>query len=146
MPTKHEGIAQALLAALEAGCSAQVMREEELPVRCPAEGVLNLRPDDPQEDDQHLGTGVREWSRVFELEVVVQGAEEADRTTAFDALMVELGVIFDGLSLGGLVSHLELSAPEGVDEVPMEGAETLKGATVPVTAFYETTNNPMEMI
>jgi hypothetical protein len=143
MTSRHETIVAALMSALSAHGS-QVIRERELPVHCPANGLINLLPADPEEQEEHLGTGVREWDRVLELEVVVQDHDTAQRIVKLDASLVEIGALLHGSTLGGLVDYLRLGAPLDADDIPMEGAASLKGAVVPVTLYYETSNNPME--
>ncbi len=143
MPSRHEAIIAQLMTAL-APHSSEVIREIELPVHCPANGLINLLPADPEEQDEHLGTGVREWNRVLELEVVVQDHDTAQRIAKLDASLVEIGALLHGSTLGGLVDYLRLGAPQDADNIPMEGAASLKGAVIPVTLFYETSNNPME--
>ena len=43
------------------------------------------------------------------------------------------------------ISFLLLGAPEGAEEIPMADIAILRGAVVPVTLFYETSDNPMEI-
>ena len=144
MTSRHEAALDAILSAL-APLAAQVMREEDLPVFCPPEGLVNLVPEDPEEEGQQLGTGIREWSRPVELECVVQAAEGPARAAALDMLLSQVAaLLLADRSLGGMVSWLEPGAPQASDTVPMEGAESLKGAVLPVTLYYETPQNPME--
>ena len=141
--TRHEAIIQALVAAL-AGHPSVVTREAELPQVCPPTGILNLMPRDPEEVGRRLGIGMREITRVVDLECVVQSGDPAIRATLLDTSLSAIGALLVGSTLGGLVDYLDVGEPVGADEVPMEGAASLKGATVPVTLFYETSNNPME--
>jgi hypothetical protein len=143
MPTKHEAITLALVAALSPH-AARVMREQELPEYCPDEGLINVVPQDAEEEDQRLGTGVREFARVYELEVVVQDADETARAVALDAALAAAAGLLHGQLLGGLIDYLRLEAPQETEDVPMDGAASLKGAVLPVTVFYETPDNPME--
>jgi len=67
------------------------------------------------------------------------------RAAALDMLLSQVAaLLLADRSLGGMVSWLEPGAPQASDTVPMEGAESLKGAVLPVTLFYETPQNPME--
>lgn len=144
MPSSHEAAIVALVAAL-ADHPGEVMREEELPQYCPPEGLINAVPQDAEEADQHLGTGTREFDRVVELECVVQASSGTARDAALDeALQQAAALLLADTSLGGAVSYLRIEAPQGTDTVPMQGAESLKGAVLPVTLYYETPDNPME--
>ena len=143
MPSRHELATLALMEALSAH-PARVMRENELPELCPPEGLINILPADPEEEDQRLGTGVREYSRTYELEVVVSEGDAVTRAAALEDAVVAAAVLLNGSTLGGRVDYLRLDAPQDVEDVPMEGAATLKGAVLPVTVFYETPENPME--
>lgn len=143
MPSPHESITLALLAAL-AGHSATVLRERELPEFCPDEGVINLVPEDPVELDQRLGDAKREFSRGYDLEVVVQDADEVARAARLDSALTQIAQLLDGSNLGGAVDFLRLEAPQETEDVPMEGAASLKAAVMPITVFYETSDNPME--
>ncbi|ETX26853.1 hypothetical protein [Roseivivax isoporae] len=143
MPTRHEAITRALVEAL-APLAAEVHREADLPEIVPPESLVNVVPEDPEEIEQRLGTGVRDYARAYTLELVVQDPEPAARAAALDALVVAVATALHGQRFGGLVDFLRLSAPQDTDTVPMEGAASLTGAVVTVTAFYETPDNPME--
>lgn len=144
MPSTHETAISALVAAL-APLFADVLREAELPHACPAEGLVNVQPADPEEGEQHLGTGTREFERDIELECVVQGSDAEARDAALDVLLRSVAAqLLADRSLGGAVTYLRVEAPQGTDVVPMDGAESLKGAVLPVTIYYETPDNPME--
>ncbi len=141
--TRHEAIIQALVAAL-AGHPSTVTREAELPQVCPPGGIVNLVPRDPEEVARRLGVVAREINRVVDLECVVQSGDPAVRSALLDASLSAIGVLLSNTNLGGLVDYLDVGEPASADDVPMEGAASLKGATVPVTLYYETSNNPME--
>lgn len=145
MTTRQEAILEALLAALSPH-PAQVIREEVLPQRCPEAGLVNLVPGDPVEQGVHLGTGTREWMAQHSLECVVQAPDAAQRNAALDALLAALPDLLADPTLGGLADFLLIGAPESADHVPIEGAATAKGCVVPITVFFETSQNPMEAI
>lgn len=143
--TRHEAIVQALMAAL-GGVSAELMREEVLPIKCPDAGVLNVVPGDPEEVGFILGTGRREYERPVQLELVVRGADQTTRITRLEALLAAIAEpLVADLTLAGAVDHLLVDAPVDVENIPMEGASALKGAVVQLTLFYETSDNPMEV-
>ncbi|MDO6587702.1 hypothetical protein Q4543_19505 [Salipiger sp. 1_MG-2023] len=144
MPSPHEAPVLALLTAI-AGHVASVMREHDLPIACPDQGLINLVPGDPQEEGVRLGAMAREWVREIDCELVVHGATAAARADALDAALVSLStLVLADRQLGGAVDWIEVGAPQQTEAVPMQGAETLAGAVLPVTIFYETTDNPME--
>lgn len=144
MASPHETALLALQAAL-AGHGATIIREPDLPLSYPDGGLVNLAPANPVEEGVRLGTGVREWSREVDLEHVVQGADAVQRDADLDlALVRTAALLLADQTLGGAVDWLELSAPKESESVPMPGAETLKGAVLVATLFYETTHNPME--
>ncbi|APZ53744.1 hypothetical protein [Salipiger abyssi] len=144
MPSKHEAAILALQSALS-GHASDILREQDLPVECPENGVINIVPGDPEDVGAHLGTGRIEWQRPVELEAVVQGTEAAARNAEMDAALGDVAArLVADRTLAGAVDYLLLSAPEESDTVPMQGAESLKGAVLTVTLFYETTENPME--
>ncbi|QFS83984.1 hypothetical protein [Roseivivax sp. THAF197b] len=145
MPSPQETITLALVDAL-APHIATILRKRELPEICPLNGLINVMPEDPREEGERLGDGVREWSQVFTLEVVVQNADETARSTALDTALREIATLLIGSNLGGAVDYLRLDAPQESEVVPMDGAASLKAATMPVTVFYETTQNPMETL
>lgn len=145
MPTKHEAVILALVEALQ-DHPAEVMREAVLPAACPAQGLLNVVDEDPVEAGFQLGTGVREWQRQFSLELVVTASDDDARKAALDAGLAVAADLLHGQTLDGLVTFLLIGPPEGADDIPMANAVDLRGAVVPVTLFYETSDNPMEMV
>lgn len=145
MTTRHETIAAAIVAAATAATSAAVIREEVLPAKCSASGLINVRFNDPEEEEQELGSLRRTWVRVVEIEIIVQSAIQADRIVKLDTILGEIGATFLGENLSGTVDHLEISAPVEAEDIPMEGSASLKGSIVEITLFYQTSNNPMEI-
>ncbi|EPX82099.1 hypothetical protein [Salipiger mucosus] len=145
MPSPHEAAVVALEQVLAIYSPIAVMREEELPIACPAAGLMNIRPEDPEEEDQRLGSGIREWSRLIEIECVVQADTSDRRNELLDNMLTSVaGFLLANRTLGGAVDYLQPGAPENSEVVPMEGTDSLKGAVLPVTIYYETTDNPME--
>ncbi len=142
MPTPRETILSALLAALETVPGATVLRGAILPERIPLGGLLILRDGDPGTPEVTLSPLQYHYEHRTEVEVIVQGKTPATRDTAFDALLAELAiaVTFDR-TLGGLCDWVEAEAPQPVD-LPVEGAEALKAAIVPVILTY-TTADPL---
>jgi hypothetical protein len=142
MPTPRETILQALLAALQTVPGATVLRSAILPERIPSGGVIILRDGDPGTPKVTLSPLQYHFEHRAQVEVIVQGNTSATRDTAFDALLAELAtVITVDRTLGGLCDWVEAEAPQPVD-LPVEGAEALKAAIVPVILTY-TTADPL---
>jgi len=142
MPTPRETILQALLAALQTVSDATVLRGAILPERIPFGGLLILRDGDPGTPEVTMSPLQYHFEHRAEVEVIVQGKTPPDRDTAFDALLATLATaIAVDRTLGGLCDWVEAEAPQPVD-LPVEGAEGLKAAIVPVILTY-TTADPL---
>jgi len=142
MPTIRETILQALLAALQTVPDATVLREEVLPERLPAGGLLILRDGDPSAPEVTLSPLAYHYEHRAELEVIVQGKTPAARAVAFDTLVQAIGAALAAdRTLGGLCDWIEAQAPQSVD-LPVEGTAALKAAIIPVILTY-TTADPL---
>lgn len=142
MSTPRETILQALLAALETMPAATVLREEVLPERIPASGLLILRDGDPGAPEVMLSPLAYYYEHKAELEVIAQGTTLAVRATTFDNLVKNIGsVLAVDQTLGGLCDWVEAAAPKPVD-LPVEGGEALKAAIIEITLIY-TTADPL---
>lgn len=142
MPTPRESILQALLAVLETMPDATILRGAILPERIPTGGLLILRDGDPGTPEVTLSPLQYHFEHRAEIEAIVQGKTPTDRDAAFDTLLQSLGaVITVDRTLGGLCDWVEAEAPQPLD-LPVEGAEGLKAAIVPVILTY-TTADPL---
>jgi len=142
MPTPRETILQALLAALITAPGATVLREDVLPERLPAGGLIILRDGDPGMPEVTLSPLSYYYEHKAELEVIVQGKTPAARAAAFDVLVQYIGaVITANRTLGGLCDWVEAAAPKPID-LPIEGGEALKAAVIDITLIY-TTADPL---
>ena len=142
MPTPRETILQALLAALQAVPGVTVLRGAILPERIPTGGLLILRDGDPGTPEVTLSPLQYHCEHRTEVEVIVQGKTPADRDAAFDMLLTALATAVSvDRTLGGLCDWTEAEAPQPVD-LPVEGAEGLKAAIVPINLTY-TTADPL---
>jgi len=142
MPTPRETILQALLAALQTVPGTTALREEVLPERLPAGGLVILRDGDPGTPEVTLSPLSYYFEHKAEAELVVQGKSPAARASAFDALVQDIGaVIAPDRTLGGLCDWVEASAPKPVN-LPVEGGEALKAAVIEITLIY-TTSDPL---
>jgi len=142
MPTPRETILQALLAALQSVPAATVLHGVILPERILPGGLLILRDGDPGTPEVTLSPLQYHFEHRAEAEVIVQGKTPAARDAAFDVLLAELAtVITADRTLGGLCDWVEAEAPQPLD-LPVEGAEALKAAIVPIILTY-TTADPL---
>ena len=142
MPTPRETILQALLAGLQTVPDPTVLRGAILPERIPSGGLLILRDGDPGTPEATLSPLQYHYEHRAEIEVVVQEKTPTARDAAFDTLLAELATaITTDRTLGSLCDWVEAEAPQPVD-LPVEGAEALKAAIVPVILTY-TTADPL---
>ena len=133
---------ETILAAPHARLSAlpaTALRGEALPERVPADGLLILRDGEPVEPEVTLSPLAYHYQHRAEIEAVVQGA---NRDAAFDTLTASIGAALAAdRTLGGLCDWAEAEAPRPVD-LPVEGAASLKAATIAVVLHY-TTDDPL---
>ena len=136
MPTTRETVLAALHARLEP-LAALVLRDEVLPERIPAAGLIILRDGQPGEPEVTLSPLRYHYQYRAELEVVVQAPN--GRASAFDTLIAAIGTVLEvDRTLGGLCDWVEPEAPASVD-LPIEGAAALKAAVITVVLHYSPT-------
>jgi len=136
MPTTREAVLAALLVRLQP-LSPAVLRDEILPERIPAAGLIILRDGQPGEPNVTLSPLRYHYQHRAELEVVVQAPN--GRATAFDILIASIGTALEAdRTLGGVCDWIEPEAPASVD-LPIEGAAALKAAVITVVLHYTTT-------
>ena len=136
MPTTRETVLAALHARL-LPLSALILRDEVLPERIPAAGLIILRDGQPGEPEVTLSPLHYHYQHRAELEVVVQVG--TGRASAFDDLISAIGTALEtDRTLGGLCEWVEPEAPASVD-LPVEGAAALKAAVIAVVLHYTTT-------
>jgi len=136
MPTTRETVLTALHARL-LPLAALTLRDEVLPERIPAAGLIILRDGQPGEPEVTLSPLRYHYQHRAELEVVVQAPN--GRASAFDDLIAAIGTALNADStLGGLCDWVEPEASASVD-LPIEGAAALKAAVITVVLHYTTT-------
>ncbi len=136
MSTTREAILAALHARLEP-LAALTLRDEVLPERIPAAGLIILRDGQPGDPEVTLSPLRYHYQHRAELEVVVQAPN--GRSIAFDTLITAIGTVLEAdRTLGGLCDWIEPEAPASVD-LPIEGAAALKAAVITVVLHYTTT-------
>ena len=136
MTTTRETILAALHARLQP-LAALTLRDEVLPERIPAVGLIILRDGLPGEPEVTLSPLRYHFQHRAELEVVMQAG--TGRASAFDDLIAAIGAALEAdRTLGGLCDWVEPEAPASVD-LPVEGAAALKAAVITVVLHYTTT-------
>jgi len=136
MPTTREAILAALYAQLQL-LAALTLRNEVLPERIPAAGLIILRDGQPGEPEVTLSPLRYHYQHRAELEVVVQAL--IGRASAFDTLIAAIGTTLESdRTLGGLCDWVEPEASTSVD-LPIEGAAALKAAVITIALHYTTT-------
>ena len=136
MPTTYETILAALHARLQP-LAAVTLRDEVLPERIPAAGLIILRDGQPGEPEVTLSPLRYHDQHRAELEVVVQTGN--GRASAFDGLISTIGAALEAdRTLGGLCDWVEPEAPASVD-LAVDGAAALKAAVITVVLHYTTT-------
>jgi len=139
MTSTRETALLALCQRLQAVPAATVLRNEVLPAKVPAGGLVIMRDGDPGEPERALGGfGSAYYQHAVEIEVYVEEGDPAARDAAFDNLMQGIGTTLEvDETLGGLAFGLTYGRPEASTEA-VPGAPAIKSATLIVTVDYET--------
>ena len=136
MTSKREQVLSALHARLDAGLAAAVRRNEALPERVPAEGLVILRDGDPGEPDVTLNPRTEFYSHRVELEALVTRAVDGSGEAALDTLLEGIvATLTPDPSLGGLAENLRLGPPE-TGTLAIEGAAPIVTARLTLTVEY----------
>lgn len=140
MTTRREEVLSSLFTLLQGIGGVVVQRNEVLPERIPAAGLLILRDGTPGEAEVTLSPLRYHWQHRAEVEVFVRGSSGLE--LAFDTLAEGIGqVIAADRTLGGLCDWIETDAPEPAD-LAVEGAPTIRAAVLILTLHY-TSNDPL---
>lgn len=141
MPSTRETVLQALFTEVGGAVrtyGADARREEPLPAKVSDHGVALFYDGDPGDPDVLLSPLRYLYEHRVEIDVVVQSATSDARAALFDALAQVIGAsIATDRTLGGLCDWVEAQAPVPTT-LPIEGAASLKAATIPVVLQYET--------
>lgn len=134
--TKREEVLQALFACLQTIAGPTIARNEILPERVPAEGLLILRDGEPGEPEVTLSPLTYYWERRAEIEVIVTAADQASRDQKLDdlILLIAAAIGFDR-TLGGTCDYAAAFAPKTSDLVA-DGMQPFRAAIVPVDLIY----------
>jgi hypothetical protein len=134
--SRREDILAALFATLDNALTAKVRRNEVLPERVPAEGLVILRDGEPGEPDVTLNPRTEFYSHRVEIEAYVQRDPDGGSETTLDALLGDIGAALKiDPSLGGLAENLTPAAPE-TGALAIEGAVPILTARLVVVVEY----------
>lgn len=134
--SRREQILAALAAVLAGLLAAPVRRNEVLPEKVPAAGLVILRDGDPGEPDITLNPRTEFYAHRVELEVYVPRDPSGGGEAALDQLLGAIGAALRvDETLGGLAENLTPSAPE-TGALALEGAPPVLTARIIVTIEY----------
>ncbi len=141
MSSKREQILQEIytnLKTLETN-SIKVYRNLDKPQKVDG-GIINLHDGEAGEPEILLSPLTYIYEHLVTLEVMVQDSNSAVRDTNLDNLLIKIGgIINSDRTFGGLVEWLEARAPS-FNEEPIEGAATIRAATVQIMVRFFTTD------
>jgi hypothetical protein len=134
----------ALSTALAARSPApQVLRNETVPQRVPAGGLVIVRDGEQQTETPMLSPLSYAIEHGADVEIIASGATAVDRDDLLDALLMDVSAaIVADRTLGGAVEWANLSAPS-FDDVVVEGAAPLKAAIVTVSLAFTVAASPL---
>ncbi len=134
--SRREQILAALAVVLAGQLAATVRRNEVLPEKVPAAGLVILRDGDPGEPDVTLNPRTEFYSHRVEIEAYISRDPAGGGEAALDALLGAIGTALSiDPSLGGLAENLTPSAPE-TGALAIEGAAPILTARLVVTVEY----------
>ena len=142
MTSKREQVLSALFTKLQTLQSATVKtyRNMDKAQKIATGGIINMHDGASEEPEVLLSPLTYIYEHIVTLEVIVQNPNATTRDSALDALLVSIGsVINNNRTLDGLAEWVEAQSPN-FDEEPIEGAATVRAATVPVMVRFFTTD------
>lgn len=144
MTSKREQVLSTLLTKLKILESAtiKVYRNTDKPLKIPTGGMIILRDGSSDEPEVLLSPLTYIYEHNATLEVMVQNPDTAQRDSTLDSLLANIGTVISNYrTLDGLAEWVEARSPE-MDEEPIEGAASVKAATVQVMVRFFT-NDPL---
>jgi hypothetical protein len=134
--SRREQILATLVQRLQSGLNATIRRNEVLPEKVPASGLVILRDGDPGEPDVTLNPRTEFYSHRVEIEAYMPRDGTGGGEAALDALLGAIGMALRiDPSLGALAENLVPSAPE-TGALAFEGAAPVLTARLVVTVEY----------
>lgn len=139
MPSKREQVLLSLFARLQTleSPTVRVYRNQDKPQKIEG-GMIILRDGTSGEPEVLLSPLTYIYEHRANIEIMVQAPDAADRDSALDALLSDIGaVIASDRSLSGLAEWAEADAPDFTEE-PIEGALTVKMAEIAIMVRFAT--------
>jgi len=144
MPSKREQVLNALFTKVKTleTATVKVYRNLDKPQAVTSGGTIVLRDGPAEEPEVLLSPLTYIYEHLVTVEVMVQNASPATRNSSLDGLLVAIGgVINANRTLDGLAEWVEARAPDYNDD-PIEGAASVRIATVGVMVRFFT-NDPL---
>ncbi|MEM1344736.1 MAG: acyl-CoA transferase, partial [Pseudomonadota bacterium] len=108
MTSTREAVLAALKARLDTIDGPDIYRNEPLPKRVSEGGMLALFDGDPGEPDVLMSPLTYLYEHTAEIEVLIERKDNAERQTAFDALLRAVATaVHADRTLGGLCDWIE---------------------------------------
>lgn len=142
MPSKREQVLDRLTSKLKTLESAtlKVYRNLDKPQQVPTNGMIVLRDGASAEPEMLLSPLTYIYEHLAAVEIMVQNPDPVIRDSTLDALLVSIGsVITANRTLDGLAEWVEARSPEFQEE-PIEGAASIRAATVQVMLRFFTSD------
>ena len=134
--SRREQILATLAQILDSQMPATVRRNEALPEKVPASGLVILRDGDPGEPDVTLNPRTAFYSHRVELELFVTQPTAGDGEALLDQLVADVhAALAPDPSLGGLAENLVVTAP-ATGVLAIEGAAPVLTARLTVGVDY----------
>lgn len=142
MPSKREQVLSTLFTRMKTleTSKIKVYRNLDKPPTLPDTGIIILRDGTEEEPEVLLNPLTYIYEHLVTAEVIVQESDATLRDSQIDSLLVSMGgVINANRTLSGLAEWVEARSPDFQEE-PIEGAATIRTATVLIMIRYFTTD------
>jgi hypothetical protein len=142
MTSKREQVISTLFNKLKTleTANLKIYRNPDKAQQVPTGGLIVLRDGAGDEPEILLSPLIYIYEHLLGLEVLVQNADSTTRSNLIDNLLVSIGSIINGSrTLDGLAEWAEAKAPDFNDD-PIEGAATIRSATVQIMVRFFTTD------
>lgn len=121
----------------------QVLRSETVPQRIGPGGLVMIQDGETVEETAILSPLRWQIRHVAEIVVAAAGPTPEARTTALDALLVDVAeAIIADRTLGGAVEWTQPESPS-FDDLAFDGAASVRAASVPVSLWFTTSETPL---
>lgn len=118
----------------------KIYRNLDKPQKITSGGMVNMHDGASEEPETLLSPLTYIYEHLITLEIMVQNPDSAARDAALDVLLVSIGGLINAnRTLDGLAEWVEARPPD-YDEEPIEGAATVRAATVLVMVRFSTTD------